>query len=108
MPAPECYAQIQPEKSNCWVNSVCSMFALHMLECPAYAALRSHRFQAAVADAEQDTETATWRTLMKMKYDVVPGFILSAWMLRRAALTGREANGGNPMALPSVPATDIT
>jgi hypothetical protein len=31
---------------------------------------------------------------MKMKYDVVPGFILSAWMLRRAALTGREANGG--------------
>jgi hypothetical protein len=45
---------------------------------------------------------------MKMKYDVVPGFILSAWMLRRAALTGREANGGNPMALPSVPATDIT
>jgi hypothetical protein len=89
-------------------SGCCSLKLLLILECPAYAALRSHRFAAAVADAEQDTEIATWRTLMKMKYDVVPGFILSAWMLRRAALTGREANGGNPMALPSVPATDIT
>jgi hypothetical protein len=79
-----------------------------MLERPACAALRSHRFAAAVANAEQDTETATWRMLMKLTYDVVPNLILSAWMLRRAALTGREANGGNPMALPSVPATDIT
>jgi hypothetical protein len=43
---------------------------------------------------------------MKMKYDVVPDFILSAWMLRRAALTGREADGRNPMALPFVPASD--
>jgi hypothetical protein len=33
---------------------------------------------------------------MKIKYDVVPDFIFSAWMLRRAALTGRKANGGNP------------
>jgi hypothetical protein len=78
-----------------------------LLECPAYAALHSHRFTAAVADAGQDTETATWRTLMKMKYNVVPDFIVSTWMMRRAALTGREANGGNPMALPSVPATNI-
>jgi hypothetical protein len=43
---------------------------------------------------QQTTVCATWHTLMKMKYDVVPDFILSAWMLTRAALTGREANGG--------------
>lgn len=77
-----------------------------LLECPAYAALRSHLFKTAVADAEQGTETATWRTLMQMKYDVVPDFNFFCMVLRRAALTGREANGGKPMALPS--ATDIT
>jgi hypothetical protein len=63
-----------------------------MLECPAFAVLRNHRFAAAVADAEQDTETATWRTLLELKYDVVPDFIVSAWMLRRAALKGRSAS----------------
>jgi hypothetical protein len=35
-------------------------------------------------------------------------FILRAWDIRRAALTGREANGGDSMALTPVPAADIT
>jgi hypothetical protein len=35
-------------------------------------------------------------------------FILRAWNIRRAALIGREANGGDYMALTPVPAADIT
>ena len=76
-----------------------------LLECPAYAALRSPTFNAAVADAQnsQDADTEVWRTLLKLDNDSVPGYIFNAWRLRRAALTGREANGGNSMALSHVP-----
>jgi hypothetical protein len=30
-------------------------------------------------------------------------FVQDAWNIRRAVLTGRGADGGNPMALPPVP-----
>jgi hypothetical protein len=30
-------------------------------------------------------------------------FVQDAWYIRRAVLTGRGADGGNPMALPPVP-----
>ena len=53
-----------------------------------------------------------WRTLLgkKLLEDVCPAIIIdyvaACWRIRRAALTGREADGGNPMALASVPAPD--
>ena len=45
----------------------------------------------------------TWRKLLQMQRMEVAAFMADSWSIRRAALAGREANGGNPMALTPVP-----
>jgi len=54
-----------------------------------------------------------WRTLMGPNYlehdeatGAIADYMTAAWNARRAALNGREANGGNPMALALVPDLD--
>jgi hypothetical protein len=78
-----------------------------LLECPAYSSLRSLPCLAAcIADAQTRRTQAPWRALLDEP--AMASYILSAWNKRRAALTGREANGASPMALTPVPAADIT
>jgi hypothetical protein len=78
-----------------------------LLECPAYSCPRSLPHVAAcVADAQNSSTQAPWRRLLNQP--LMANFILRAWDIRRAALTGREANGGDSMALTPVPAADIT
>ena len=78
-----------------------------LFECPAYSSLRSLPCVAAcIADAQARQPHAPWRALLDDP--AMASYILAAWTQRRAALTGREANGASPMALPPVPATDVT
>ena len=49
---------------------------------------------------------AQWRDLLKMQESGVEAFMADSWSIRRAALAGREANGGNPMAL--TPVSDLS
>jgi hypothetical protein len=78
-----------------------------LLECPAYSIPRSLPHVAAcVADAQNSPTQAPWRRLLNQP--LMADFILRAWDIRRAALTGRGANGGHSMALTPVPAADIT
>jgi hypothetical protein len=44
-----------------------------------------------------------WRVILARIQPGVIKFVQDAWFVRRAVLTGRGANGGNPMALPPVP-----
>ena len=44
-----------------------------------------------------------WRRILKFEDAGVEAFVVHSWNIRRAALTGREANGGNPTALMPVP-----
>jgi hypothetical protein len=78
-----------------------------LLECPAYSSPRSlpHIAQY-IADAQASPTQAPWRVLLDTPE--MASYILQAWNIRRAALTGREANGGNSMALTPVPGADIT
>jgi hypothetical protein len=79
-----------------------------LLECPAYSSPRSLLLADAIAGAHTTAAGAgasaeIWRAIMA---DMQPGvikYVQDAWGIRRAVLTGREANGGNPMALPPVP-----
>jgi hypothetical protein len=55
-----------------------------------------------------------WRALVGPDYlergaggQLVAAYVAAAWSIRRAALAGREANGGNPMALPPVPGANV-
>jgi hypothetical protein len=78
-----------------------------LLECPAYSAARSlPQFAHCFAEAQAHPTQAPWRSLLDMPE--MAHFVFKAWTRRRAALTGREANGGNSMALTPVPAADIT
>jgi hypothetical protein len=61
---------------------------------------------ACLADAQNSSTQTPWRRLLNQPH--MADFILRAWDIRRAALTGREANGGDSMALTPVPAADIT
>jgi hypothetical protein len=45
----------------------------------------------------------TWRIILARMQPGVIKFVQDAWNIRRAVLTGRGADGGNPMALPPVP-----
>jgi hypothetical protein len=45
----------------------------------------------------------TWRIILARMQPGVIKFVQDAWYIRRAVLTGRGADGGNPMALPPVP-----
>jgi hypothetical protein len=45
----------------------------------------------------------TWRIILARMQPGVIKFVQDAWYIRRAVLTGRRADGGNPMALPPVP-----
>jgi hypothetical protein len=47
-----------------------------------------------------------WRALLDEP--AMAPYIYAAWTHRRAALTGREANGASPMALTPVPEADVT
>jgi hypothetical protein len=78
-----------------------------LLECPAYAACRSiPHIAACIADARTAPGVDTWRALLD--YPSAAALIYDAWKIRRAALTGREANGGHSMALTPGPAAGIT
>jgi hypothetical protein len=78
-----------------------------LLECPAYSSIRSlPHIAACIADVQRYPTQEPWRVLLD--HPDMASFIHQAWVLRRAALTGREANGGNSMALTSVPAANIT
>jgi hypothetical protein len=78
-----------------------------LLECPAYSSPRSlPHIAACIADTHRYLAQEPWRALLDHP-DMV-SFIYQAWVLRRAALAGREANGGNSMALTPVPAANIT
>ena len=80
-----------------------------LLECPAYSASRSVLLADAIADAQTATPGANgadmgaWRVIMARMQPGVIKFVQDAWGIRRTALTGRGADGGNPMALPPVP-----
>ena len=64
-----------------------------LLECPAYSCPRSLPHVAAcVADSQNSSTQAPWRRLLNQS--LISNFILRAWDIRRAALIGREANGG--------------
>ena len=87
-----------------------------LLECPAYASVRQDLMRALQASDPQAATTASadWRALVgPALLDVeatrapVLDYILAAWSKRRAALTGREANGGNPTAYAPVPSPDV-
>ena len=47
----------------------------------------------------------SWRLLLNQRYFekgqpcAISDFVTACWSIRRAALTGRGANGGHPMAL---------
>lgn len=78
-----------------------------LLECPAYSSPRSLPHVAAcIADVYRYPSQEPWRALLD--HPDMASFVYQAWMLRRAALTGREANGGNSMALTPAPAANIT
>ena len=88
-------------------NSHAETPAHFLLECPAYSSPRSlPHIAACIADAHRNPTQAPWRALLDYP-DIAP-FLYQAWMIRRAALTGREANGGDSMALTPEPAADIT
>ena len=61
---------------------------------------------ACIADTHRYPAQEPWRALLN--HPDMASFIYQAWVLRRAALAGREANGGNSMALTPVPAANIT
>jgi hypothetical protein len=78
-----------------------------LLECPAYSIPRSMPHIAdCIADAQASPTQAPWRQLLNQP--LMANYILRAWDIRRAALAGREANGGSSMALTPGPAADIT
>ena len=78
-----------------------------LLESPAYSSLRSLACIAAcIAGVQAQQPHAPWRALLDEP--AMATCILSAWNRRRAALTGRKANGASPMALTPVPAADVT
>lgn len=82
------------------------------LECPAYSSPRSLLLAAAIADARAQpigpgpAATETWRVILANMCPGVIKYVQDCWSIRRAALTGRGANGGHPMALPPVPGLD--
>jgi hypothetical protein len=73
-----------------------------LLECPAYSSLRSPAHIAA-AIAQAQATPSPWRSLLADHPATIAHYIHDAWSIRRAALTGRGAYGGNPMALAPVP-----
>jgi hypothetical protein len=73
-----------------------------LLECPAYSSLRSAAGFADVV-AQVQASPRPWRSLLADYPTTAARFIYNAWNIRRAALTGRGAYGGNPMALAPVP-----
>lgn len=77
-----------------------------LLECPAYAALRS---VAPLADvvAQAAASPNPWRVLLARHPAALAGYVFAAWNQRRAALAGRGAYGGDSMASASVPALDV-
>lgn len=82
------------------------------LECPAYSSPRSVLLAAAIADAHAQpigpgpAATETWRVILANMCPGVIKYVQDCWSIRRAALAGRGANGGHPMALPPVPGLD--
>ena len=50
--------------------------------------------------------TVMFWDLLKMQESGVEAFMADSWSIRRAAIAGREANGGNPMAL--TPVSDLS
>jgi len=83
-----------------------------LLECPAYSSPRSLLLTGAIADAHAQpigpgpAATETWRVILANMRPGVIKYVQDCWSIRRAALTGRGANGGHPMALPPVPGLD--
>ena len=98
-----------------------------LLECTAYSSPRSALLAGAIAEAQSNPVTShapnshnlgnpvgggptpmleTWRVILDHMQPGVLKFVQDAWRIRRAALTGRGANGGHPMALPPVPGLD--
>lgn len=95
-----------------------------LLECTAYSPPRSVLLAGAIAEAQANPTAnhgpsshnpgnpaggdstpvlETWRVILDHMQPGVIKFVQDAWRIRRAVLTGRGANGGNPMALPPVP-----
>jgi len=71
------------------------------------------RFAAgAIADAHAQpigpgpAAMETWRVILANMRPAVIKYVQDCWSIRRAAFTGRGANGGHPMALPPVPGLD--
>ena len=78
-----------------------------LLECPAYSSLRSlPHIAACIADVHRYPAQEPWQALLD--HPDMASYVYKAWLHRRAALTGREANGGNSMALTPAPAADVT
>jgi hypothetical protein len=77
-----------------------------LLECPAYSSIRSlPEVAACIAGTEPRPNQAIWRALLDSP--AMAPYLNRAWKLRRAALTGRGANGASSMALTPVPGADI-
>jgi hypothetical protein len=87
-----------------------------VLECPAYASVRAElmrTLQASHPNAEASIST-DWRALVGPTYldddrtrAAVLDYVVAAWTKRRAALTGREANGGDLTAYAPEPRPDV-
>jgi hypothetical protein len=70
----------------------------------AHAALALEAAPATAPQAHAGANTMdAWRQVMKMECAGVEAYMVHSWRIRRAALTGREANGGDSMALTPVP-----
>jgi hypothetical protein len=67
-----------------------------LLECSAYSSPRSAA-RVAAAVAQVTNTQGSWRRLLADHPATMADYILAAWNIRRAALAGRGANGGNPM-----------
>jgi hypothetical protein len=77
-----------------------------LLDCPAYSSSRSlPHIAECIADVASLPDSERWCALLDCP--TMATFIYDAWNIRRAALTGRGANGGHSMALPPVPEANI-
>jgi hypothetical protein len=106
----ECPAYSSP-RSTCLADAIAGTRSADQdarPSAPADPATQAHTAPSpealdAPASAAPSGEVDAWRDVMKMKCAGVEAYMVHSWRIRRAALTGREANGGNPMALTSVP-----
>jgi AraC-like DNA-binding protein len=97
-------------RQQCPVCNTAQETATHfLLECPAYVDDRARLLHRLRLTQRPDD----WRCLLGNDYlqrvdytDAIADYVAAIWHKRKTALTGREANGGDPMALTPGPGPD--